>query len=796
MYMISPRTRRHASAFLATLMLGASLPLAHAREVLMPPAEMERQVLEPMERGFTLYRQAARSVPRAAFDPHAKMDALENTPMAAYAWVRDHTDLLPYPGNLRGPRGTLMEQSGNSLDRVLLLDAMLEHIGIENRRVVHLRLDEATARALLAHWADHSAHTHPADAAAEEFDLEGTIMQVAEDTGEDPEVLRRDMQDALVQSELLRAELATSVQLQSDMLREALPMNPEAERADPSAHFRDHWYLEAEIDGEWLALDPARRDHAPGQTLTGERVDRHAPGEIPQAWRHRVEITVIAEQWEGGELRERPVLAHEISATDLQDPHFSIQLLPPRENPLENLLTKELSRGEILENISRVNEWVPVLKVDGESIIQFSVMANGDVNENPEAPPQVRAVADAVGMLSGLGRRREAEATKELTALRLDITLHAPGREPETLSRFFSDILGPAVRESGAATWEPNERARRERALGNLGGITVTPVTHTPHEDWVNLQTFRSMLENRDALLQVISGGLQGNMADVERGFTGLQRHPVDLYQIAAARGRLHPQGHVTHADGINLLARAETLHLNSAGDDFLPVRMYDWIRNATKARPGVDSPQHAVFIQGIVDTHVEELLTRNDPAPDHPRINTARQYGEDLLTGMDWVRVTQAEELGPVADNFTHDELARFRHALAEGHHLLIRPEVLTPFEDDLRAPLWWTFNPETGSLLGHGLDGRGVSTEYAIKMATIVFTLIDALIGVVLCMDQEGWALVCCLAEVAVRSGAGIGLGFGIASRVSAVTAYYIGVGFSAASAATGGVSILRCP
>ena len=759
--------------------------------------QMENEVIEPMERGFTLFRQAARSIPRAAFDPAALAVELEATPEAAHRWVRDETDLLPYAGTVRGAAGTLMERAGNSLDRVLLLDALFAQQGIENRRLVLVLLDEATVWELWNEWEAHGPRSFPGQNAEADFELEDVVRQVAEDTGADPETLARDLRDARIRHEMLRAEMSVSVQLQAEILREALQIHTAEPGPEVVADLRHHWYLEAEIDGEWQSFDPGRRNHEPGDVLEGTVETRAPPDQIPEEWLHHLKIEVLAEQWKEGALEERTVLEHRFHLTELRKPNFTVQLVPPRDNPMENLIRENLSRAEILDHITRIEEWVPVLRVDDDTIIQFSILANGDINKDPEAAPTVRAMGDAVDALRGLGRGRREE-TRELTAVRLKITLDAPGREAESHSRSFTDILGPALREGDPANWAPSERDRRERALAMMGGITVMPLGHTPHPDWVNLQGFLGMLENREGFLSVVGGAMQGKMDEVDHGFGSLRRQPVDLYQIAMGRHRPHPQGNVTFADGVNLLARAETLRL-SGDDDFIPMRSYDWIRNQTRPRPGVEDARAAVFLQGIVDTHVEDFLTRSDHEPETPRLNTARQFGEDLLLEMEWIRVTEPEALRQLGDQFSDDDRVRFRKMLAEGMHLLIRPETVHPFGDDLQSPVWWSLHPETGNLLGHALDGRGVSAEYAIQLASNTLAVITALIDVAICAGEEGWAQVCCFAVAVASNAIGMGIGSKLSGLVASgavdvVTAYYVGVGYAAGAALGGG--LVPCP
>lgn len=70
------------------------------------------------------------------------------TPEAAFNFVRDQIAFEPYPGLMKGARGTLVTRGGNALDRALLLAAVLRCNGI-SARIAHARLADGQRRQLL-----------------------------------------------------------------------------------------------------------------------------------------------------------------------------------------------------------------------------------------------------------------------------------------------------------------------------------------------------------------------------------------------------------------------------------------------------------------------------------------------------------------------------------------------------------------------------------------------------------------------------------------------------------------------
>ena len=70
------------------------------------------------------------------------------TPDAAFAFVRDRVAFEPYPGVMKGPLATLLTRGGNSLDRALLLAAILKRNGVPVK-IAHGKLPPDQAQKIL-----------------------------------------------------------------------------------------------------------------------------------------------------------------------------------------------------------------------------------------------------------------------------------------------------------------------------------------------------------------------------------------------------------------------------------------------------------------------------------------------------------------------------------------------------------------------------------------------------------------------------------------------------------------------
>jgi hypothetical protein len=664
---------------------------------------------------------------------------------------------------------------------------------VENRRLVQGRLEKAEAERLYDYWADLQLMRDDAPEIVEPADTEEVLRRVAETTGIDTETLRRQFEDAQLDYQMMWSEMMDSIGIQAQILPDLL--QADLQRPNDEARLRqtgllqDHWWVEAEIDGEWVAFDPSRRDHTPGDVLTETVVNRGAPEALPADRLHRLEIVVKAEKWERGQVTEQTVLQHDIPVSQLPDRHLRIQLVPARGNPLEAFAGEGSDPAELNASLLALEEWLPVLKLNGETVFESSILANGDVNESPNTPPVARAMGNAMSALGQLGGGSRPKS--ELSAVWLELTVHAPGKEPETHVRSFMDVLGPALRETDPGDWELSESLRQQRALEMLGGVTLMTVTERPSDHWVNVKYFQAWAENASGMTRVFRGALRGESGEAIDGFKDLRHMPVDLFGIAAARTEALPAEMFSYPEGVNLLARFEVLKQTPDSESLHLLKVYDWIRHAVDVPPGTEFPSRVRLLQGVVDTHLEEYLTRGGGDATVEGINTATQFTQDLLTGLSWQRVTSPQELTQLSKAFTPDQLVRFERAIADGQHLLVRPEPLQV--GNLTSPFWWSFDPADGSILGYALDGRGTTAAEYLKVATIIFTTVDALIGVALCSGQEGGAYACCLAEVGGRAALGFGFGAVLqkATALSATALYYAGVGFSATSAATGQLS-----
>jgi transglutaminase-like putative cysteine protease len=172
----------------------------------------------------------------------AALGQVGGAPADIFAFVRGF-GFEAYSGSLRGTRGTLWSEAGNSLDQANLLIAMLRAAGVP-ARYRHGTLSQANAQTLIA-----SMFRAPAS----------VIGQVS------PEI----------------------------------PVSDPVNDAALIGEVQDHWWVEAYVNGAWTDLDPSFVGASIGQRFTdqiaGDGTDRVA--EVPDSFRPKVTIRLDVDSY-------------------------------------------------------------------------------------------------------------------------------------------------------------------------------------------------------------------------------------------------------------------------------------------------------------------------------------------------------------------------------------------------------------------------------------------------------------------------------------------------------------------
>lgn len=329
---------------------------------------------------------ALEALPAEAWEVDELAASLGSAPDAAFELVRDSIGFDAYAGVLRGAEGTLASRSGNAWDRALLLRALLDAAG-ETTRLAEGELSAEAADRLLARTFLAPASPLP--------DLTG------HGTGA-----------------VLAQAIAARARRDHAMLREALSGHGlPATGGESEVALQDvlrHAWVQVQREREWVDLDPSLPDALPGEPLT---VATGMHDIVPGDARHVVVVRLIAETLTDGALSEAPVLERRLDPVMASDQQVMLYFGPESES----------GDGGLLGGGGAPDAFVPVLSVDGEVELGESFVIAGTASG---------------GLLGG-------SSDVDLASLALEVSVEAPGSEPNSHRHMVMDRVTAGAREAG-----------------------------------------------------------------------------------------------------------------------------------------------------------------------------------------------------------------------------------------------------------------------------------------------------------------------------------------------------------
>jgi hypothetical protein len=617
-------------------------------------------------------------------------------PEKLFAWVRDHTSWAPYRGTLRGSAGVLMDRTGNSLDRALLLADLIRSTDVAVR-LAHgpLSLSEAknayTRLGPVHAWPSAAARENEiATAAKIKFD------RIAEDL----------TQRVAEQSRALAGAIGQTG---------AAPVDGAQPNAGTLDALRDHWWVQYSDRGNWIDLDPLFPDTRPGETPS-KAADTvvlepgNARPTLDAKLRHEVEVRVIAEQWKDGHLKESVVLTQTLLPAELSGRRISLTHYPldwpgnaPSKDPAEVV---RQTKAAILAQ----HEWVPVLTIGEDPIIvQSSVSDQGDINPKPLLDATARAGKKAATNVNLAGKifgdDPEGQPSGIFTAEWIEYEIRCPGEPPRKIRRDVFDLIGPAARAHGV-TEAPaiEETARANAGFALLGTTDVLVLSCQLSAEFVQHTLVSNLLDNRLGLRDLLDRA-QSKSESAKPEAKPLKLLSACLYGMAFMRGHLSRFRNDVYVASPNVLAFHNYRRLGE-GDTTVLCQGFDIVANDIAVRPQSKQSAFAVRLeQGVLDTNAEAMFL----FATGKRENVAELFGADSARGESWVTLRRGSG-APISDvHLTDNSRARIDEALAAGL-IVIAPRNPVKLGDDAACG-WWVIDPKTGQTLGMGEEGWGTT-------------------------------------------------------------------------------------
>lgn len=681
------------------------------------PALEPAQRVELLEKWMALAEAVRADIDTTEFDVDALAAKLGADSNAAFAWVRDHTALVPYRGALRGARGVLLDRVGSSLDRALLLGELLK-AGGHTVRLAHGELTDTVARQLLAR--PHASQVPVLRAPdfvryARQSGLPEAEIKAAFEAGD-----RADRR--------MRTDVASRVSNELEIIAKLIGKTPAVDDRERVAAIQDHWWIQLADHDDWIDLDldaPAKRG------LTARETRDVAPLADLGAETHRVRVRVTVERWRAGDLDESSAVEREFVPGDLVGTAVTLFHAPSHPPTNSDPFTPkgvERLRTAIIDE----DEWTPVLVVGKDQFADKSFTDRGEVVVRPP-PVGTSASLPSADVFGGIGgalgggepppalakspappKHRDAKRAGILTAEWIDYEIVVPGRPVQKIRRQIFDLVGPASRAAGGAIPKPVVDTERWglRGFALVGRHDMLLLPAQLPEAFVTALELDNLAANNDALrdLAMVEPS-QGPSAvlDIVQRIHGL---PMALLDLAVSRARWARHDDV-YLDGPNILA----YHAQGV------VEGYDIVAGDTDTRPGVARPFAARLEQGILDANLEAVLF-------HARSGASSSGTAELMQqhGTDWQVVRSATAAGWRSASVSPDLRARVDRDLADGSIVVVRPG-----ENSLKA--YWRLDPHTGAVLAVGDRGWGQSVTERVALGLLGFG-----IGYGVCRYDQG--------------------------------------------------------
>ena len=661
-------------------------------------------------------------LPRAEFDPAALAAKLGKNPQAHFEWVRDNTWWVPYRGLLRGSRGVLLDRVGSNLDRSVLLGDLLRRSG-HTVRLARAQLPESLARQLLTSLPlipDRRRNTAAAyepsakRLRAAEAIVPGLAKTLQQQSVESRQRIEKGAALVRSQTEQLYAAVSDAAAEDTDMADQAV-----------IAALRDHWWVEIEDNGKWIAMDILKPDAKPGDALSiaAQTSDWSATSDapsIPETEWHTVQIRVVVERYLAGNTSESTLLETTLRPAEVFDTPIALLHHPkPWPDTPASLTTNPNALRDAALN---VKVWTPVLRIGDHFVSQAGFTDSADIKANPFDP-----IADlgGGGLFGGLdsalggGEEYEPYASAEW----IDYEIRVPGEPSQRLRRQVFDLLGPGRRlakytEFNASTEE--RRLERSEALLSRTDILLQPCEFT--EEFVAHLTMSGIVAQQAAIREFARERDDEKRKSIGSAIFKRMQVWGPVLAFASWRSVLGNQ----HGDWFigrpNVISHVIGRRLTGT-EQPVTWQMIDLAANATDVRRGATKNAFEARLErGVADTVAEMLTLAKDlnKAENTAAIFDTAGGGQSSGAFIAPRDMTAVTELG-----WPEDETARIAEDINAGFMVVALRQ---PVElRGVQRVGWWRVHPASGETIGVMDTGFHVTaTEENIQMIKTMDTII----------------------------------------------------------------------
>jgi hypothetical protein len=751
-----------------TLAAGANTPITGSAATPAPTANPEKPLQgdagyklasEKLNRVYAGLDVINKRIDRSLFEIDALADRLGSDPAAIFHFVRDEIRYEPYTGVLRGALGTLVCRAGNSLDRSLLLAALLEKRGFKTQ-IASGQLNAQQAKILVSRLFEPvkpvpSAVPSLADLAPDLSRAMGgdqaQLLRVATQAQENGEKRTKDLvnyvdgETNLLSNLLSKAGVDAGVITPNDQLL-----------AEASDHY---WVQYQDASGQWVDLDSAFTDAVPGKAVVSA-TDTFAPDSVPEDLYHHLQISLTLRVTQVVDGNDGPT-----SDTVLLDQGLRVAEQQGKNIILANspIPTPSVAKpGVTLAGALAPTKGYQTLLQVGDRVLAGKYFdLDGKVSDSLRGP-----VGDVVTNAGGVGKSLGGitggindvfgggPATQNPTRIigewvDYQLTSPRPNSGAPAIHNYHRDIIAP----DHVTSWSANSPDRPELVLTKLDkallrqrlqwSTDLLPVTGAVVVDYPGYLAIKSFAQIRDLMntLAKMAFGMS------QTGSLASPSVPLSITNLSLAAGATRLTNNLGKSRFPNLksyfgrpgLVANETATRNESDNAYV-TRGYDIIAipqriASNDASPSAEIRQRASSLHllgGVLATRLEWVLMANSfdgGTTGPPLFNATRVFAAATEVGVPLLVLRPGTDgveklAGALLSESVKAELSA---TLATGDDIVVpeRPVLL----DGRQQIAWWRFEPASGQVIGVMPGGRGQAMveETGVYIISIGFCIHD---------------------------------------------------------------------
>lgn len=745
------------------------------------PANTEMTASTQIELIFQQLDQLWLMLDRTQFDPDALLDSLNYEGEKIIQHVKKAIHFQAYLGALRGPEGTLISQSGNSLDQSLLLAKLLKDAGYE-ARIARGTLPQEFALQLLQGMRKEVSWPPMFQSPAQ---MEGWMQTFIPGAPKDSDQFKQEATEYSEQISSVAARNNETVDIINQSLAKTLPadFSTSAARSIEGrlvAELGDYFWVEHKLDhsGGWKAAHPAFS--AP---ITFELEKReYFDNEIPATLQHRVRYQVFLERTLGNKKEIFPLMSawEQPAANAAHKPH-SLAIFPYSDFMQNGDL--DLSSGLDKTKFYTVllnNDLAPgaqVFTIDGLVGPPDALSPSGQFIAT--VAEKGLSAANAVSNLGSSGKSAESG----LTRIWFEFTRTSPDGQSQTVTRDILTTLEDGRKlVQGRVAPENTWKSELKHALFQSWQIGVSTGPISPA---FNLSQYVSHIQDsKPSIAKLLDFESQGSLTGSKEIMQEISPFP-DLRPtrfFGLANGETGFSSDTTSFLATPMLVAFGRGIYTSNGQLFEYLQsdiLFNERRSLVFDGDIVAANPMESSRKGIWDTIIEALPdTLRERGTDRSAYPTLEAQIEDL----EYVGPSEASKLHDLGIAEPATSIAT--RELQAGYGLILSRDFSS------ENPAWWRVDLQTGTVTGMGVGPGGYGGVTATEAIIILFASVSFIlrwVGYINCWENEtGLNLFCCLVDSYITNQLMAAMAFAIAHLITmGVTALGANMGAAVVSA-----------